>query len=676
MNSNLYKLLEENFQTILAYYNITKEKAKKYYDYIIKYKEYTKEYYLNIKELFKEENISEVIYHLNAFKRIITIDFNNKPINNKIDLPDNNNDSYKIKKSINILPIQKIIDLFNQFFRYKIQSLKIFIDSIDTPLNKLQQIIEQTQSDINSIKNDYINQKEIFFQKYSEFDLLNKTLKKDCMEGEQKLIEYVIDKKLLNGKNVDKEKKMENEVNLKLIDIKKNQKIICKKFSNLGNFGKIFNDLTNEKINAIKSKTSILFQSFEKCITYLLIFYKKSFLPINEIKYKENDIDNKNEFKDLLKKNIKEIDEKIYNINFDEYQIGIIKNKNNIEKSKKSKNDNEILKDYELIDDIKNQLEEEDIFFIVKKMYNFNFINKNNYIINIEKEKLELKKIINKLISYSECKNKNKNNIELNDNIINSVINNNNENTDNRDTEFNDIKINIYTNIIDNINEIDENDNNIINSNSNSIKEDKITQEEVNYICKSMNVKEYRLFFLTTIYNLKSIGAFNLPEDIFNYFIQIFKEISKYFYVDGKNENDKILDLNISKLTILLSQTFYYMKNDKKIYLQNELSKEKIYLSEDFWKKMIKQNIETEIENCKNIDKDNPKIENDNKRATEDKRNNIIFSQIIPRISEMSGFGLNKDTIKGIILPFLEEYNINEENKKILLEVFDNKNNI
>ena len=260
MNSNLYKLLEENFQTILAYYNITKEKAKKYYDYIIKYKEYTKEYYLNIKELFKEENISEVIYHLNAFKRIITIDFNNKPINNKIDLPDNNNDSYKIKKSINILPIQKIIDLFNQFFRYKIQSLKIFIDSIDTPLNKLQQIIEQTQSDINSIKNDYINQKEIFFQKYSEFDLLNKTLKKDCMEGEQKLIEYVIDKKLLNGKNVDKEKKMENEVNLKLIDIKKNQKIICKKFSNLGNFGKIFNDLTNEKINEIKSKTSKLFQ--------------------------------------------------------------------------------------------------------------------------------------------------------------------------------------------------------------------------------------------------------------------------------------------------------------------------------------------------------------------------------------------------------------------------------
>ena len=675
MNSNLYKILEENFETILTYYKITKENAKKYYDYIIKYKEYTKEYYLNIKELFKEENISEVIHDLDTSKRIITIDFSNRQNNSKINLSDNNKDKQIIKKNINILPIQKIIDLFNQFFRYKMQSLKLFIDCIDIPLNKLQEIIEKTQSDINTIKNNYANHKKTFFQKFSDFDLLNKALKKEYMEGEQKLVEYLINKKLLNGKNVDSDKKMENEVNIKLIDIKKNQKNICEKFTNLGNFGKIFNDLTNEKINEIKLKTSMLFQSFEECFTNLLIFYKKSFLPINEIKYQETEINYKNEFEDLLQKNIKEIDEKIYNINLDKYQIRIINNKIDKEEIyEKSGNRNDTLKDYELIDKKRNLLEEEDIFFIVKKMYNFNFINKSLYIINIEKEKLKLKKIINKLLLYSKDKSKNKNNMDLNNNKINNEIDNK-DNKDNTDNNLNDININ--TNLIDNINEIDENENYKKNEKNNDIKGESISQEDVNYICKSMNVKEYRLYFLKIIYNLKSIGAFKLPENIFNYFNQIFKEISKYFYINFKNENEKILDLNISKITIILSQTFYYLKDDKKIYIQNELRKEKIYQSEDFWKKLIKQNIENEIEKGKKNNKDNSKIENNKSiNALEDRRNSIIFSQIIPQISEMLGFGLNKNIIKGIILPFLDEYNIKEENKKIILEVLDNKNNI
>ena len=127
------------------------------------------------------------------------------------------------------------------------------------------------------------------------------------MEGEKKLIEYSIRKKSMNDQDSEIETDLENETNLKIIDIKKNQKIILEKFKNLGNFGKIFNDITNEKTNLLKINTSNLFQTFEKCINYLLIFYKKSFLiPINQITNQEKEFSDKNVFDDLLKINCNE----------------------------------------------------------------------------------------------------------------------------------------------------------------------------------------------------------------------------------------------------------------------------------------------------------------------------------------------------------------------------------
>ena len=642
MKSRLYKISQENFDTILAYYNITKEKAEKYYDYINKYKQYTQDYFLNIKELLnKEENISDLNINLNEYETI-TIDFNDKTPNSKNNLLNNNSNS-KIQKQINILPIQHNIDKINKFFNYQIQSLQLFMDSIETPLSQLHQIIEETKLQINNINNEYLLEKQNFAQKFSEFDSLNKQLKKECIEGEKKLIEYsLLKKKLIIGEDAETEKDLENEINLKIIDIKKNQKIITEKFKNFGNFGKIFYDITNEKINDLKIKTSTLFQAFEKCLNYLLLFYKKSFLiPINQITNQEKEFKDKNTFDDLLKDNIKEIDKNNYNINFDDYQIKII-NKNNVEKDEiydESENINEILKSYEIIDDGKRKLQEEDIFFIVKKMYNFNYVNKKNYILNIEKEKLKLKDLLIKLTSYSKKNKKN--------------------NTPNPDTN---------NNIIENIDLISENSvNNNKNKNCNSSNE-QITQEEVNYLCKSLKNKEYRVFILKKINNFRVLGAFKMPLDTFNYFTQIFREMTKYFYID---ENK--LDLQAINLTIILTQTFYCLKNDKRVYLQNDLNEE-IFNSEEFWKKVIKSNIEDEIEQCKKNEKQVGKIENEN--SIRARRNSISFAQLVPQISGMLGFGLSREKVKQIVLPFIDEFNINEKNKNIILKVIDDPNNI
>ena len=668
MKSRLYRISQENFDTILAYYNITKEKAEKYCNYIIKYKEYTKDYYLNIKQLFnKEENVSDLNKNLKEYEEI-TIDYSNKTINNnKINITNNsNNSNSKIKKDINILPIQHIIDKFNKFFNYQMQCLQLFIDSIDTPLNQIHNIIEQTQSEINNIKNEFFIEKQNFCQKFSEFDSLNKKLKIDCCEGERKLVEYSLKKKSLDSKDWDKEKQLENETNLKIIDIKKNQKTIFEKFKGFDDFGKKFYDFTNEKINELKSKTSSLFKEFEKCLNNILIFYKKLFfLPIKEISILEKKINNINEFDDLLNNNIKEIDEKKYNINFDEYQIKIIKN-NEVDKDEvyeERKSINDTLKDfsYEITEEEKEQLQEEDIFFIVKKMYNFNYVNKKNFNINIEKEKLKLKEKIDKLTIYANYRTINKINI-INNNNINIF-----DEVDNYD-DHNDLRIS--TNIVDNIYEIDKEEKPFN-------KDEEITEEEVNYLCKSMNVREYRSYFLSKINNFRAIGAFNMPVDTFNNFVRIFRAISNNFYINVKEKEDndkikKILDLQIAKLTIILSQTFYCLKNGQKVYIQNELNNE-IYQSEEFWKQLLKLNIEDEIEICKKNDKVNDKINDlEDEKTIKNRKNRISFAQLIPQIGGMYGFGLKKETIKKIILPFFDEFNINEENQTIINQVIEN----
>ena len=288
-------------------------------------------------------------------------------------------------------------------------------------------------------------------------------------------------------------------------------------------------------------------------------------------------------------------------------------------------------------------------------MYNFNYVNKKNFNINREKEKLKLKEKIDKLTKYANYRTFSNN---INDNNINIF-----EDLDN------DNDIRISTNIIDNIYEIDKEEK-AFN------KEEEITEEEINYICKSMNDREYRLYFLSKINNFRAIGAFKMPEDTFNNFVRIFSEISNNFYinVNEKNENDNIkkkLDLQISKLTIILSQTFYCLKNEQKVYIQNKLNNE-VYHSKDFWKDLLKLNIKEQIENYKTNDLNNNYIEDED--TIKDRKNRISFAQLIPQIGGMYGFGLKKEAIKKIVLPFYEEFNINQENQKIISDIIENPN--
>ena len=691
MDKDFYSLSEENFETLLAYYTITKKKAEKYHNYIKEYKKYTYDYLINIRELFKaDENISDVNNILNEYEKIeidYKINCNNNKLNSSKNLTNNsNNNILKIEKNLKITPLQRPIDKINKFFNYQIESLQLFVDTLQNPLDQLYQSIEQSQNAINNIINDYNAEKQNYLKKYGDYDTLNKEFKLDYMKVERKLVDHIVNKKLFRI-NILEDQSLENEINMIIFDKMNHEKEIIEQFKAFKDIGKKFSESSSQKINEIKLKSSGLFKNFEMCLNNLLTFYKKSFLlPINQIINQEKENNHANEFDSLLSNNIKVIDGNNNKIEPDKYQLNIIKiNGISNEEKQKQKVNNDI--SFELTNDEKDLFDEEDIYYIVKKMYNLKLVNEDKYEINIEKEKLKLKEKIEKLTNYA---NHRKKTIDISDKNMsltnikkgNNKLNNTVENKENNmDQEF---KIENY-----NLNKKENNDQNnginIINDYIGNISEDNLiyeeeplTKEDINYIFKDMKKQEYRLYFLTKINNFRALGAFKMPLKAFNNLVQIFKEISKYLFTykeiqkEGKKKTEIKIDIELSKLVIILSQTFYCMKDGKKVYIQNEINTEKVFHYIEFWYNIIKINIEKEIESC---------LKNDKKIGKEDdeisiiqRRDSIGFAQIIPQLSGMHGFGLKIEEIKKIVLPLIEEYNLSKENKETIMKIVENPN--
>jgi len=684
MEPNIYNISKENFETILKYYKIINTKVNNYYNIIVKYREYTKEYYSKVKKLFKQEKES---FDENEYEIIeINLDLNNKDSNNNSMIF---NSAQLYQKNVEICLIQNSIKKINKFFQVFISKLESFIESFEIPLSKLNQCLEISDSEINSIKNNQYDQETNFDLKYSEFYSLKRNLNKLYSDAERQLAEFYIQKKKLKNKNL-KIEQLEKNLNESLSEKIQEQNTIFEKFNSLGNFGVIFNDSTNEKISIIKDFTSGLFQKFGIFIKNIFNNFKKSFLlPMNQYMNFENEINiekemkSKNDFNELLNKYIKKIDEKQFKFHFNEYNLNVVENsfinqeilREKKKRMKESKEDS--FEEIVVHNDYKNNLDEEGIFFVTKNMYEkFKLINKNNYNLVIEEKLLKIKKTFDKLTAYGfQIKNKS----DL-DNV---------DDDEESEEEEDDIKNswNLIEEESDSI--INKKDDNNINENQatdinekkekekakekekkeQEEKEKEITKEEIDNLLKSMNDKLNRKYFLLKLNNFRTLGVYEMPLEIFNYFKQIFSEISKYLYIKIDDKKELKLDIQISNLVIILSQTFFNIKNDKKVYIQGELKNVKIFHESDFWVKIIKNSINNElIKLSQNSDEE---INMKDKKILE-KINQIAFAQILPNISGMAGFGLNKEEIKEIIMPLIEEYEVSEENKKIITAYYEN----
>jgi hypothetical protein len=325
-----------------------------------------------------------------------------------------------------------------------------------------------------------------------------------------------------------------------------------------------------------------------------------------------NSIDeNKTKF-ELKKYNIKVLSSrniKVHQTKEDKKEISLMSNKK--EKSNDKITNNNLNKT------IMITLTDKEIFFVVQNLYTeYKLINKSEYDLDLEEKKLELRDIFLR--------------------IFNTPSENNKQEIEDKDDDFFLIE-----------------------------KYKEITKEEFDDLCEKMTKDDYRKALLIVINNYRAKGKMEMSDKAFDYFIQIFSVICNnlVYSQEKKEENNKfVIDPICARLVIILSQTFYTIKNKEKLYLCEEIKKEKIFQTPEFWQELIRDMIINESKSVlENHKKMNPE---ENETKINQIKDNIYFSQIIPFAGNMKDFGIGIEEIKNTIELIKKEFDIPIETTK------------
>ena len=227
---------------------------------------------------------------------------------------------------------------------------------------------------------------------------------------------------------------------------------------------------------------------------------------------------------------------------------------------------------------------------------------------------------------------------------------------------------NSYKNYIDGIQKIRENIDNNLFSSINLEKEkmkkkigEKLTkifskniidesQDNINDICQCISCDDHstHLYFLERLTILRGYGKFEQSKEIIQALGNIFDDIL--------NNAAKNNDFELAKKCIMISQTYFYMENGNKKYVNIFIKKNKWLRSSDFWRNMTFNTINDEI--SKFLFK-NPLIDKEpNKKGT---ISEIVFSCLITHFNNMKYFLPEKRILKRIVNEFLYKFNLNTQ---------------
>ena len=185
-----------------------------------------------------------------------------------------------------------------------------------------------------------------------------------------------------------------------------------------------------------------------------------------------------------------------------------------------------------------------------------------------------------------------------------------------------------------------------------------ITEEEVDEIEKLMDKKINRVIFIQKLSQFRTRGIFEIPEHEYIILIKLFNKIIKAI----EHDTDYDSAINI----IILSQTYYKIKDGVKEYLQKEIMNNELFKSKKFWEMYANYSITKEVLNCKIS-------ENAEDHDIEESYGNIVFAQLIPMTDNMIDFGLDINIVESIILPFTKKYKFNPELQGTITAIIEQK---
>ena len=647
MDTDLYKFQQQNFLTILSYYNKTKEKAEKYYFYIKQYKEYTSQYINQIKKLYNDYSPS--ISDKSLYDKNYGVTNNNEDledINKNIfdmeDIPDNKNifDMENILDNKSIFDMENISDdniqnnpsfikihrdeqsnnldlsllyeltniIFIQFLN-QINSLNIFIKEIDLMIENFKKSIEKIKTQINKLKLEYLDIKQNFFRDISDYEKKNNELLEDYSILENKLTQFCILKRneysLLNNKNKKGIKELEELLNKQILNQVEKENNFIKKNKGKKNYYMNFGHKSEECLKNMKNNVISIIENLKLSISKFLTIYLNCFHlnyeDISENLKKLEEMKNEVEYEEVIRQKLKLINDDIIELTYEknmtkEYELNILNNENFI-----NNNIDRLIKNGYNFNNKNIKLSKNDKFYIIKQMCNLSLVNKEKY--DIDK--------INGKIMVSEW--------------FEAMIINKEREKEKEKEEHIDI----------------------------------ITEDD---LYKLIEIKDIRLYFLALLSKRRTDSKLELNEHLFNIFIKIFTIISDKI----QDEND----IESANYSIILSQTFYKVENEEKIYIINEICKHPIYQKDDFWREYLKFQISEALKEYELNEK------NSNGKTVEkeiEKRNNeLFFSHLITASGCMRNYELNEEKIINILTPLFDIYKISIQNKKSILNFIKN----
>ena len=226
---------------------------------------------------------------------------------------------------------------------------------------------------------------------------------------------------------------------------------------------------------------------------------------------------------------------------------------------------------------------------------------------------------------------------------------------------------------IENIEENNEKENNIDNKESTESPEIKnnellkyVHENDIKQLYKLLNNHHNRAVCIQTLSHFRTSGKFCIPPKVFDIIGKCLLII-----IDNVIKDE---DYRMKKTAMILSQTYFKMdEKNERYYLQNVIKNHKLFSSMQFWENALDISLKNEIKRVKNIKNGNEnKIENDDI----EKYNDIAFGQIVSLVNSMIDFDINKENIKKIIEPKIEEYKLNEGHKQNIDLVMQNKENL
>ena len=163
--------------------------------------------------------------------------------------------------------------------------------------------------------------------------------------------------------------------------------------------------------------------------------------------------------------------------------------------------------------------------------------------------------------------------------------------------------------------------------------------------------EEYLIKFLYCLNYFRTTGKYELKIETFNLIKSVFCKVA-----DNLIEKD---NKKISNFLIILSQTFYLMKNGKKYFLQKELKNCEYFRDSKFWINNLEDMIKDEKEKFDIQTAKNNLIFSEDKKKK--KMEEIVFTKIASIIASLNGFELEKEKIDEIISSTITKYKLSDE---------------